>query len=235
MALINCPECMKDISDKASNCPQCGYPISKIDEIINIENNEEILVFPDLPKELWLGKQLVNWGDTCLDGSYDIEENIISEIPSGGVKIYMHTHGISIDYYNIHHSQIINLKSASTEELIQVNKSVIGRAVVGGLILGPLGAIIGGMSGIGNKDKSINKKYFIINFWDVKSKSAQTILINCKQNMPIDLFIKRYEKEKALNLDGRIAEAEDMSIFKMILMILFIILVLFGFGAAIFG
>ena len=28
MALINCPECEKQISDKASACPNCGYPIN---------------------------------------------------------------------------------------------------------------------------------------------------------------------------------------------------------------
>lgn len=28
MALINCPECNKQISDKAYACPHCGYPIS---------------------------------------------------------------------------------------------------------------------------------------------------------------------------------------------------------------
>ena len=28
MSLINCPECNKLISDKASSCPNCGYPIS---------------------------------------------------------------------------------------------------------------------------------------------------------------------------------------------------------------
>ena len=28
MALINCPECNKQISDKANSCPNCGYPIS---------------------------------------------------------------------------------------------------------------------------------------------------------------------------------------------------------------
>lgn len=27
MALINCPECGKEISDKAMSCPYCGYPI----------------------------------------------------------------------------------------------------------------------------------------------------------------------------------------------------------------
>lgn len=28
MALINCPECSKEISDKAKECPHCGYPLS---------------------------------------------------------------------------------------------------------------------------------------------------------------------------------------------------------------
>lgn len=27
MALINCPECNKEISDKAVSCPNCGYPM----------------------------------------------------------------------------------------------------------------------------------------------------------------------------------------------------------------
>lgn len=27
MALINCPECNKQISDRAEACPNCGYPI----------------------------------------------------------------------------------------------------------------------------------------------------------------------------------------------------------------
>ncbi len=30
MALIKCPECGKDISDKAKACPNCGCPISSI-------------------------------------------------------------------------------------------------------------------------------------------------------------------------------------------------------------
>lgn len=28
MALINCPECQRQVSDSAYSCPQCGYPIS---------------------------------------------------------------------------------------------------------------------------------------------------------------------------------------------------------------
>lgn len=29
MALIKCPECGKEVSDKADSCPECGYPISR--------------------------------------------------------------------------------------------------------------------------------------------------------------------------------------------------------------
>ena len=29
MALINCPECSREISDKADACPHCGYPVAK--------------------------------------------------------------------------------------------------------------------------------------------------------------------------------------------------------------
>ena len=29
MALISCPECKKEISDQATSCPHCGFPIAK--------------------------------------------------------------------------------------------------------------------------------------------------------------------------------------------------------------
>ena len=35
MALKNCPECDKEVSDKAKNCPNCGYPL------IENETNEK--------------------------------------------------------------------------------------------------------------------------------------------------------------------------------------------------
>lgn len=30
MALIKCPECNKEISDKAASCPNCGFPIQEV-------------------------------------------------------------------------------------------------------------------------------------------------------------------------------------------------------------
>ena len=35
MALINCPECNKEISDKAIACPNCGFPIQEMIQKLN--------------------------------------------------------------------------------------------------------------------------------------------------------------------------------------------------------
>lgn len=42
MALINCPECGKEISDKADSCPNCGCPV----KVNNTSENEEYLCCP---------------------------------------------------------------------------------------------------------------------------------------------------------------------------------------------
>ena len=39
MALIKCPECGKEISDKAEVCIRCGYPIQKMMQEKDVENN----------------------------------------------------------------------------------------------------------------------------------------------------------------------------------------------------
>ena len=39
MALIKCPECHQQVSDKASSCPKCGYPIN---EVVNKSSRDGI-------------------------------------------------------------------------------------------------------------------------------------------------------------------------------------------------
>ena len=36
MALIKCPECGKEISDKAGACPHCGCPIGNVQYLLNM-------------------------------------------------------------------------------------------------------------------------------------------------------------------------------------------------------
>lgn len=38
MALINCPECGKEISDKSKQCIHCGYPLEELENTSNIDN-----------------------------------------------------------------------------------------------------------------------------------------------------------------------------------------------------
>lgn len=46
MALINCPECKKEISNKAASCPNCGCPIHTVQpqEIVNRESEKPEIV-----------------------------------------------------------------------------------------------------------------------------------------------------------------------------------------------
>lgn len=36
MALIKCPECEKNVSEKAFACPECGYPLSQSGDDANV-------------------------------------------------------------------------------------------------------------------------------------------------------------------------------------------------------
>lgn len=53
MSLINCPECNKEVSDKAYSCPYCGFPIEEIFDETDSENisEKEIKVEFDLDED----------------------------------------------------------------------------------------------------------------------------------------------------------------------------------------
>jgi hypothetical protein len=44
MALINCPECGTEVSDKAEKCPKCAYPIKPIPSNVIIQNDRPVEV-----------------------------------------------------------------------------------------------------------------------------------------------------------------------------------------------
>lgn len=251
MALINCPECDRSVSDKALTCPGCGLPISSSN--INNYNNsnkhsiesisedafelEQIpkktlgneLECPIFPTDMRIGQQITNWAfDAAFTGIYDQSINSISDIPSGKITVTLHTHGIQMivgtSFFEIHNSQIISIIKTTSADIIQTNKSVIGRAVAGALIMGPLGAIIGGMSGTGIKSKLGLSQYVVINFWDIDTEEAQSILISCDDAQNIDSFINRQKKEDNKNLEeNRIATNQHMPAWMIICIIVIII------------
>ena len=48
MALIKCPECGTEVSDKAEKCPKCAYPIKPASNISQLKNDSkpEVIVKP---------------------------------------------------------------------------------------------------------------------------------------------------------------------------------------------
>ena len=93
--------------------------------------------------------------------------------------------------FEIPNERIVNYGKVTEQEVLQVNKSVIGRAAVGGLLLGGLGAIIGGMSGIGTKTKTKQHGYFVINYTD---RNGETAVISFESPFNIDTFVEEFTK-----------------------------------------
>lgn len=116
------------------------------------------------------------------DGRLKITENMRKTAP------------VYLDY-----SQITNTGIVWEEEIVEVDKSVVGRAIVGGLLLGSLGAEIGGISGVGKKKKTLNKCYYIINYVSSNSEEAKVLSFEYK-NIVLMKEIEKFQlelKEKA--------------------------------------
>lgn len=104
---------------------------------------------------------------------------------------------------------------------------MVGRAVVGGLIMGPLGAIVGGISGTSMKDSLVVTQYVVINFWDISTKTAQSILIQCDSDQNIDGFINRQLKESKKNItENRVAEQEHTPVWMIMGVVIIVISVI---------
>lgn len=65
---------------------------------------------------------------------------------------------------HLNFDQILTYNIVDEKTILEKQKSVVGRAIVGGVLLGGVGAIIGGMSGLGNKKELRTKTFLLINF-----------------------------------------------------------------------
>ncbi len=73
---------------------------------------------------------------------------------------------------SLNYSQITDVQYTSEVEELKISKSPIGRAVVGGLLFGGTGAVVGAISGSGEKVKKERKFYLIISYNNSASEES---------------------------------------------------------------
>jgi len=83
------------------------------------------------------------------------------------VKISFNKYTIKIDDIIIPISRIDRLETISSKELVEENGgNVVANAVLGGILMGGVGAVVGGMSGVGTKKVTKLIYYLTIFFKD---------------------------------------------------------------------
>ena len=88
----------------------------------------------------------------------------VKAIPNdNGLTIKVMATALKIPDVVINYSDIERMKVVTGQEIVQKAKSIVGRAVIGDLMLGITGAILLGLSGMGKKEKLINHSYLAIN------------------------------------------------------------------------
>ncbi len=120
----------------------------------------------------------------------EIYDNFVSGNSFGSIGANQSVKGIlKADCLYIHHGwdkkinvslayhKITNVRLTSDVEIIEKSKSVGGRALAGGLVLGPAGALFGGLSGIGSKTERKVSNYILISYRPSPEEEEHGILL----------------------------------------------------------
>lgn len=162
MALFKCPECGRQISDKAVSCPGCGYPVQLV--VTNNGSAEEQLIDEvwarhpysktDAMRELQKNGMSLKDAKRLVDQRYNRQDaaQVIAD------KKVMDKNKSKQSTANLINSlqTLSNLgtkdktarcpKCGSTSIQYTNKKLSLGRALVGDAVAGPTGAVLGGLS-----------------------------------------------------------------------------------------
>jgi len=118
----------------------------------------------------------VNIAGVLADGVPNIGERRI-------VKIYLLPEALLIRQDSddksaeLPYSRIKDAQVVTEKEIIEKSKSVVGRAMIGGLFLGGLGATVGAISGVGTKQQVNEKRFLVVNYSAADSEESKAISI----------------------------------------------------------
>ncbi|EPY2307080.1 hypothetical protein ACXATD_002751 [Clostridium sporogenes] len=105
---------------------------------------------------------------------------------------------------NISFEKLVAVDIVHEKDIIETNKNSVGRAMAGGILLGPLGAIVGGISGVGSKKNYKLRTFLVINY---KSKDEEIKVISFEiKNITLSMpkFINKLRENIPINNDEEI-------------------------------
>lgn len=203
--------------------------VARTHETDQLSNNDSL---PKLATDLRIGNIVdkIKPG-SILTGIYDEMTNKLPNLESGKAIIELHTHGIRISVstgkFDIHNSQIVSIEKKTSAEIIQSTKFAYGKASLGGLIAGPIGIFLGGISGNSIRNDVNVNTFLIINYIDPVMLDEDSIIIFCDNNQPIKQFIKYREQEIYKNItQRRLPQKERISTSMIIAIVSFILLII---------
>lgn len=85
---------------------------------------------------------------------------------------YLELSGVGGQSVKLKYQQVTDVFYGLETEIVEKNKSIIGRAVTGGLLFGGVGAVVGAVSGTGVKKKTVKKFIFIISYKSTSGDDA---------------------------------------------------------------
>lgn len=104
---------------------------------------------------------------------FDNNSDIKIRMPGDKLVMFSGSQNHEISYSDIEHAAILE---EITKDL--KDKSVIARALVGGLLLGGVGAVVGGLTAV-NPTYKKDKKYYL----QIKTKAGEDIILTGKTNV----------------------------------------------------
>lgn len=103
------------------------------------------------------------------------------------------------DQQTIPLARISEAVSFSQKDVESKDKSVVGRGLIGAALLGPLGAVVGGMSGVGQKNKGVDTQYIALHYTN-KDGSTETALFRNAGPGPLPLINFSKDLNKKLGI-----------------------------------
>lgn len=99
------------------------------------------------------------------------------------------------------YEEIISINIEDKEQIFEKKeKSIIGRALVGGVVFGPVGAIVGGLSGLGEKEQKAKMPDLLITISYNVNNSTELLILSCNYSdkTTVIYFFKNHLKEKVI-------------------------------------